>query len=112
LTWPPVERCEHCGDERLEWRRVAGTGELVTWATFDHQYHGEIPVPWDTILVELDEGPLFLSNPVGFSRDMMTPAMRVEVDFIECDDDAGSFRLPVFRAASVHGQLRPSTDPL
>ncbi|OHV48343.1 hypothetical protein BCD48_15225 [Pseudofrankia sp. BMG5.36] len=97
FAWPPVTRCAHCGGDELDWRRVAGTGELVSWATFEHRYHWEIPLPWDTILVELDEGPLFVSNPVGFTRDEMTPAMPVEVEFIECEDDAGAFRLPVFR---------------
>jgi uncharacterized OB-fold protein len=97
FVWPPVEKCEQCGDAGLEWQPVAGTGALMSWATFDYPYHRELPLPWDTILVELEEGPLFVSNPLGFTRDDMEPMMPVSVDFLECEDDAGPFLLPVFR---------------
>lgn len=93
--WPPVQRCQHCGG-RLEWRRVAGTGELVSWATFEHPYHPEVQLPWPTVLVALDEGPLFVSNPEGIAPQEMRPSMPVAVRFIECEDDAGVFQLPVF----------------
>jgi uncharacterized OB-fold protein len=97
FAWPPVKRCGSCRDDRLAWQPVAGTGTLVSWATFEHEYHPEVPLPWDTILVALDEGPLFVSNPLGFDRHQMSPAMPVQVDFVECEDDAGTFQLPVFR---------------
>jgi uncharacterized protein len=97
LTWPPVDRCEQCGGLDLEWRPVAGTGRIQSWATLEQRYYDLLPVPWETILVELDEGPLFVSNPAGFSREDMVLNMPVRVDFLECEDDDGAFLLPVFR---------------
>jgi uncharacterized OB-fold protein len=95
FAWPPVEQCERCGGD-FAWVPVSGSGKLVSWCTFEHSYYPDLPVPWDTILVELDEGPLFLSNPRGFSRIDMTAHMPVRVVFIDCEDDAGPFSLPVF----------------
>ena len=72
----------------------------MSWCSFAQDYYrGIIPVPYDTILVELAEGPLFISNPAGFGRKDIVFGMPVEVTFIDCADSAGSFRLPVFRKA-------------
>jgi hypothetical protein len=54
-------------------------------------------VPWRTILVELTEGPLFVSNPLGFSEDDVEFNLPLHVDFLDCEDDHGTFLLPVFR---------------
>jgi uncharacterized OB-fold protein len=100
LAWPVVEACEHCGGDRLAWAAMSGRGRVVSWCSFERDYYGGVlPLPWDTILVELEEGPLFLSNPEGFSLKELEPGMPVAVDFLDCEDDAGPFRLPVFRRA-------------
>lgn len=96
LSWPPVESCEACGRADLTWERLSGRGKVVSWCTFERSYYPEIEVPWDAILVELDEGPLFISNPAGFTNEELTPNAPVAVAFVDCEDDAGSFRLPVF----------------
>lgn len=97
LSWPPAVVCERCGDTALEWERMAGKGTIVSWCTFERRYYEELEVPWDTILVELDEGPLFLSNPHGFSIDDDPCGTRVQVTFVPCEDEHGPFHLPVFR---------------
>jgi hypothetical protein len=71
----------------------------VSWCTFERPYYAELEVPWDTILVELDEGALFVSNPSGFTNDDVEHGMVVRVTFVDCEDDAGPFRLPVFEMA-------------
>lgn len=98
FQWPPDPRCEFCGSEQLSWEPVSGRGRLVSWATFEHSYYPELPVPWDTILVELAEGPLFISNPSGFSRDDMAAGLEVCVQLIDCHDEHGAYKLPVFAA--------------
>lgn len=98
-AWPPMDTCEVCGSGDLEWDRVSGKGKVVSWCTFERPYYKVLPVPWDTILVELEEGPLFISDPKGFSNSQITPEMAVKVAFIDCKDDAGEFQLPVFERA-------------
>ncbi len=97
LIWPVAAKCEECGGEAFDWKALTGRGKLVSWCTFDQDYYrGLLPLPWETILVELEEGPLFISNPQGFSLDEARLDMAVEVTFIDCADSAGSFALPVF----------------
>jgi hypothetical protein len=70
---------------------------VVSWTTFERDYYrGMLPLPYDTILVELAEGPLFLSNPHGFGREDLRPGLPVRLAFIDAEDAAGPFRLPVF----------------
>jgi uncharacterized protein len=96
LSWPPVEACERCGQAHLNWELLSGRGTVASWCTFERRYYDILPVPWDTILVRLDEGPLFLSNSAGFAYADTTANMPVTVDFLDCEDDHGNFSLPVF----------------
>ena len=99
-AWPARQRCEVCRGEAFAWERMSGRGKVVSWTTFERDYyHGTMPLPYDTILVELEGGPLFLSNPQGFGWRDLTPDMPVKVAFIDAEDAAGPFRLPVFEPA-------------
>ncbi|MEY4159654.1 MAG: hypothetical protein RLZZ136_275 [Pseudomonadota bacterium] len=100
LSWPAIMACEHCGDTALEWERMSGEGKIVSWCSFEHDYYrGVMPIPYDTILVELAEGPLFISNPDGFTREDIVVDLPVKLTFWDCEDGAGRFKLPVFTRA-------------
>lgn len=104
VSWPPAPSCERCGSANLSWEAMSGEGRVVSWCRFQRPYYQELEVPWTTILVELDEGPLLVSNPAGIDYDDLTFAMPVRVTFLDCEDDAGRFRLPVFQpTAGGHG---------
>lgn len=100
VSWPVVKACEYCGSAKLAFERMSGRGKIVSWCTFERDYYkGMLPIPWDTILVELDEGPMFISNPQGFTWKDCELGMPVKLAFLECEDSAGTFRLPVFEKA-------------
>jgi len=64
---------------------------------FRHDYYnGLLPIPWETILVELEEGPLFISKPKGFTWQDIDVNMPVKLPFMACEDSAGPFSLPIF----------------
>jgi uncharacterized OB-fold protein len=97
ISWPVVEACEHCAGKALAWERLSGRGRIASWCTFERDYYaGLLPIPWDTILIELEEGPLFISNPKGFSWPDIKVGMPVQLAFVPCEDQAGRFSLPVF----------------
>lgn len=97
ISWPVVRDCEYCGDSNLVWAPMSGRGRIVSWCTFERDYYaGILPIPWETILVELEEGPLFISNPQGFTWRDIEAGMPVTLTFIQCEDQAGKFHLPVF----------------
>ena len=55
--WPAVERCGECGAWDPEWRLIAMSGELFSWATTWHPFGGTegIGVPYTTVLVSLPQ---------------------------------------------------------
>lgn len=96
-SWPVVEACEHCGGVNLSWDRMSGRGKLVSWSAFERDYYaGLMPLPYSNVIIELDEGSLFLSNPRDLTWRELEPGMPMKVAFIECEDSAGIFNLPVF----------------
>lgn len=109
-TWPPRPDCELCGASALQWLPMTGQGRIVGWCTFEQRYYPDLPVPWDTILVELEEGPLLISNPLDLEPLEHLWQLPVKVAFIDCDDQAGPFRLPVFTRAEPEGQSRKNRD--
>jgi uncharacterized OB-fold protein len=99
IAWPIADACEQCGGAAFSWQRMSGRGRIISWSTFERDYYqGVIPLPYDNILVELEEGPLFLSNPKDMGWRDLEPAMPVRLAFLACEDGAGPFALPVFEA--------------
>lgn len=97
ISWPVANACEYCSCASLVWERMSGRGTIFSWCTFEQDYyHAVLPLPWETILVELHEGPLFISNPKGFSLNDVEVGMAVKLAFIACEDGSGRFSLPVF----------------
>lgn len=102
LCWPVMSACEQCASEAFAWERMSGRGKIVSWCTFERDYYrGVLRLPWDTILVELEEGPLFISNPRGFTCRDIEIGSKVTVTFVECADSAGRFSLPVFVTTAI-----------
>lgn len=100
LAWPVVPVCGHCGGAAFAWDKMSGRARLVGWNTFVQAYFkGLLEPPYTTILVELAEGPLFMANPQGFGEADMAPGLALELRFVEAQDSAGPFALPVFARA-------------
>jgi len=102
LAWPPAgqdDHCDACGGNQFSWERLSGRGRLRSFCTFERQYYPECPPPWTVILVELEEGPLFISDPQGFGPEDAREGMPLALAFLACVDEHGEFRLPVFAPA-------------
>ncbi len=97
LAWPPVEACEHCASPKLTWERMSGRAKIISWCRFMNDYYnGLLPLPYDAILVELEEGTPFIANPHEFDPGEARLDLPVRLVFIDCEDETGAFRLPVF----------------
>lgn len=98
--WPPALCCDNCLSMDLPWSLVSGQGTVYSYCIFERSYYPECPSPWTVILVELAEGPLFVSNPADMPVGDLRPGLPVSVTFIDCIDEAGTFSLPVFKPAN------------
>ena len=94
--WPPTTVCDECLSDNLEWMAVSGRGTIRSYCTFERRYYDVLPTPWTVVLVKLDEGPEFISNPKDIPIDQVREGLAVRLTTIDCADEHGEFSLPVF----------------
>jgi uncharacterized protein len=97
---PPSPICQKCLSDRHEWVPASGRGSVYTFAVV-RQALGrgwEEKVPYVVAVIELDEGPRFLSNVINVDPDAVQIGMPVEVTYVERTDAA---TLPLFQPRSA-----------
>lgn len=94
---PPLPVCPKCLSARQAWRPASGDGRLQSWIVFHRAYWDGMKeaVPYPVCLVELAEGPIFLSNLVG-DRGKARLGAPVRVTFEKVSD---AITLPQFALA-------------
>lgn len=94
--YPPRPGCPHCGAPESEWVRAGGQGFVYSWFIVHHPTHPSVrdKVPYNVVLVELDEGPRIVSQLVDVDFSEIHEGLRVQVTFHKL---ASGFVLPWFR---------------
>jgi hypothetical protein len=72
---------------------------LRSYCTFVRQYYPECIPPWTAVLVELAEGVTMVSNAPDIPVEELREDMPLVLAFTECEDDHGTYLLPIFRSA-------------
>ena len=100
--WPAVSDPE-TGRANMEWVRASGRGVVHTFSVIHQIFRPEFAerVPYNVIVVELEEGPFFHSNLVDCPNDEIRVGMPVEVVFEDVSEDVS---LPLFRPVSNDGR--------
>jgi len=96
VWFPPYLNCQRCLSFDREWMEASGRGTVWGWIEMQQPY---IPsfrddLPYNVVLVELEEGPKMFSNVVGLPNDEIKVGMPVEVVFEGLTEQ---FALPKFR---------------
>ena len=94
-VWVVTQR--HAASSSITSRSPAsGRGTIHTFTILHKAYRAEYAdrVPYNVIVVELEEGPLFHSNLIGCENAAIRVGMPVEVVFDRIDDE---LTLPRFR---------------
>lgn len=91
----PRPRCHACTSAAADWTPVAGTGTVASYTVL---YPPVLPafadrVPYNAVVVQLDEGPFMVSNLLGVDNEDLEVGMRVAVTFVDVDDE---YTLPQF----------------
>lgn len=83
IRYPISAVCPECLSEQTEWINLSGKGEVLSRMVFHQVYHKAFAgdVPYNVVLVQLDEGPRMFSNVVGVPNDAVRVGMRVAVTF-------------------------------
>lgn len=96
---PPMPMCPNCNSFDQEWVESAGRGKVHSWIVVrvpSHPFFGQ--VPYNVVLVEMEEGPRLFSNLLGVEPEDIYENMPVQVDFVDVEDDFTLFQFrPVGR---------------
>ncbi len=67
LRFPPLPRCDICGNERTSWVTLSGRGSIWAKCEFHRAYLPGFAaeLPYNVVLIALEEGPRLYSNLVG-----------------------------------------------
>jgi uncharacterized OB-fold protein len=96
LRYPASIACPECLSPASKWHALSGRGQIFSFVVFQRAYHPawESKVPYNVALIELDEGPIMLSNVVGIANDHLKIGMRVQVQF---EPHGEGLAVPVFK---------------
>lgn len=95
LRYPPAPWCPQCLSEEWEWIALSGRGTILSRLIFHQAYNPawKDRLPYNVVLVQLEEGPRMISNLLPLGSQDFTVGMAVVVDF----DREGDFVIPRFR---------------
>ena len=95
--WYPRTFCPFCHSEDISWTEATGGGSIFSFSVC---YRGQGPWaevgPYVIAYVQLDEGPLMLTNIVESDLDQLEIGQRVALIL----EDAGEYKVPRFRRDS------------
>jgi uncharacterized OB-fold protein len=63
--YPPAPICHKCLSMSYSWKKLSGRGKILSWVIFHRQYLDDYKPPYNVVAVQLDEGPIVISNLVG-----------------------------------------------
>jgi uncharacterized OB-fold protein len=91
----PRDFCPSCLSSNVDWVKASGRGTLYSFTVCHRPAQGfEDDVPYNIVLVELEEGIRMMSTVVGCSEDDLKIGMAVEAIY---DDVTSEVTLPKFR---------------
>ena len=96
--WYPQYRCPHCGNNKIEWVKSKGRGNVFTWTVVHKPFLEAYKnwVPYITALIELDDIPgiRFVTSIIEVSPDNISVGMLVSVCYKKINNE---LFLPIFR---------------
>ena len=91
-----VVECVKCSATKMEWVKVSGKGKVFTYTVYHQLYNPawKDDIPYNAAWVQLDEGPIMMSNIVGIKNEEIYVGMPVEVTYDDITEDVS---LPKFK---------------
>jgi uncharacterized OB-fold protein len=98
IRHPPRPMCPNCNSMEYTFEQASGRGRIWSWVIA----HAPVlpsfaeKVPYNVVVVTLDEGVRMIGNLVGVENDAIEEGMPVVVDFEDVEEGVS---LPVWRPA-------------
>lgn len=65
FRYPPAPVCPECLSEKSTWTAVSGRGSILSWVIFHRKYFDDHVPPYNSVAVQLKEGPIVVSQLQG-----------------------------------------------
>lgn len=98
FRWTPQILCTNCLAEPFTWTEVSGSGRVYSFTIVHRPPTPGFKIPYVLATVELEEGPLMLTQIVGGAPEDVTMDARVEIAFTRASD---AINLYTFRLAGA-----------
>ena len=96
IRFPISPVCTQCLSDKTEWARLSGRGEVFAKLVYHRAYNPAFKddVPYNVVMVQLEEGPRMFSNVVGTPNDQIKVGDPLEAVFDPVTDEV---TIPRFR---------------
>jgi len=96
VRWPLSFVCPRCASQKAEWIQSGGKGHVYSYAVFHVPFHHKFidKIPYIVAIIELREGPHFLTNIIGCEPTQVKCGMEVEIVW---EDVSSEINLPKFK---------------
>ena len=87
FRWTPQHLCIQCDSEAYEWTQVSGRGTVYSHTRVERPPLAAFAPGYVIAVVQLDEGPLMLTNLVDCAPEEVTVGLPVDVVFEKASDE-------------------------
>src|SRR5262245_45836805 len=87
FRWTPQLLCRNCHSQHYDWVKTSGRGTLYSYTIVHRAPLPAFEAPYGLGVVELEEGPLMLTNIVDCPLEELRVGLKVEVAFTPLDAD-------------------------
>ncbi|MGI8551758.1 MAG: Zn-ribbon domain-containing OB-fold protein [Dehalococcoidia bacterium] len=98
FRYPPAPFCPHCLSSEAEWRPISGKATVYSYIIvhqrYDPSFAGDLP--YNVTIVELEEGPRFVTNVVDCRNEDLRIGMPLLITYQVATEE---FTLPKFGPA-------------
>jgi uncharacterized OB-fold protein len=96
VRYPASVICPECLSPKSKWIESKGEGSIYSFVVFQRAFHPSMAdrLPYVVAVIELDDGPSFLSNIVDCDPAQVACSQRVSLKWEEADE---GLSLPMFR---------------
>jgi len=92
--YPAGTNCPQCLSTNFEWSAMSGRGTIWSFIVYHHCWHRgfEKDIPYNVAMIQLEEGPIVITNIVNVSNDSIKVGMPVKVVFEPATEQVTLFK--------------------
>jgi hypothetical protein len=94
VWYPAAPSCPKCMSTSVKWSPMSGRGTVWSFIVYHHSWHRgfEKESPYNVAMIELEEGPIVITNLVGVGNEDIKIGMPVEVTFEPVSEEVTLFK--------------------